>query len=249
MAMKDDLGDRMKTYERIRTAERFDPDSIIYARIDGRGFSKFTKGMNKPFDAALKHTMVDVTSTLVQKTHALIGYTQSDEISLAWLNSDGMFFDRKIQKITSVLASMTTAHFILYGQSYIEPQYFSRYPHFDARAFEIPSKHELTNAFFWRYKDAYRNAIMMIAQSIFSHKELQNKNIKTVKQMLDDVGVSEYDYEQGNVHGTFIRRETVLKEREEEYVVRDAFVPHEFAFSDYDHRSRYEFIIGEAYDE
>ena len=52
--MKDDLGDRMKLYEKERTGEKLDPGSIVYARIDGRGFSKFTKGMDKPFDIGLE---------------------------------------------------------------------------------------------------------------------------------------------------------------------------------------------------
>ena len=39
----DALGDRMKAYERQETEQRFIPLLPIYARIDGRGFSKFTK--------------------------------------------------------------------------------------------------------------------------------------------------------------------------------------------------------------
>ena len=34
----DALGDRMKAYERIETEQRFRPNSLIYARLDGRSF-------------------------------------------------------------------------------------------------------------------------------------------------------------------------------------------------------------------
>ena len=46
----DALGDRMKAYERQETELRFIPLLPIYARIDGRGFSKFTKGFARPYD-------------------------------------------------------------------------------------------------------------------------------------------------------------------------------------------------------
>lgn len=242
MVMKDDLGDRMKLYEKERTGERLDPGSIVYARIDGRGFSKFTKGMDKPFDAGLRNTMIEVTRALVKKTHALIGYTQSDEISLAWRDSDFMHFNGKIQKLTSILAGMATSHFIIEGMNNIEPSYIlERYPHFDARVFELPDLHELTNAFLWRYKDAHRNAIMMIAQNIFSHKKLNKKNVKEVIEMLAEVGVFVSDFDKESAFGTFIFREIV------DYGTyqRDALIKHAFEFSKMPHEDRYHYITGE----
>ena len=47
----DDLGDRMKGLEAQETARRFIPGLPIYARIDGRGFSKFTRGIRKLRDS------------------------------------------------------------------------------------------------------------------------------------------------------------------------------------------------------
>jgi hypothetical protein len=48
---------------------------------------------------------------------------------------------------------------------------------FDARVFNIP-KEEVANCFIWRQQDATRNAIQMLGQTYFSHKELDKKSKK-----------------------------------------------------------------------
>src|ERR1700761_6891397 len=98
MDKKDDFGDRMKqVYEAPETERRFLPMLPIYARLDGRSFSRLTKDMARPYDVRMSDAMVDTTKYLVGETHALIGYTQSDEISLVWFYpsfNSGMMFDR-----------------------------------------------------------------------------------------------------------------------------------------------------------
>lgn len=54
---------------------------------------------------------------------------------------------------------------------------------FDARCFNIP-KEEVVNCFVWRQQDATRNAIQMLGQCNFSHKELQNKSCNDIQDML-----------------------------------------------------------------
>ena len=56
---------------------------------------------------------------------------------------------------------------------------------FDARCFNIPIS-EVCNCILWREKDAERNSINGLGQSMFSHKELQNKNTSQVQDMLMD---------------------------------------------------------------
>ena len=71
----------MKLYEGIEADRRFMPLLPIVARIDGRCFHTFTKGLDRPFDATLARMMVDTTQFLVRETNANMGYTQSDEIT------------------------------------------------------------------------------------------------------------------------------------------------------------------------
>jgi tRNA(His) 5'-end guanylyltransferase len=54
---------------------------------------------------------------------------------------------------------------------------------FDARCFNIP-KEEAVNCFIWRQQDATRNAIQMLGQTHFTHKELQGKSCSDIQDML-----------------------------------------------------------------
>ena len=54
---------------------------------------------------------------------------------------------------------------------------------FDARAFNIPES-EVCNYFIWRQQDATRNAIQMLGQAHFSHKELNGKSCNDIQDML-----------------------------------------------------------------
>ena len=54
---------------------------------------------------------------------------------------------------------------------------------FDSRVFNLP-KEEVTNNFYWRQLDAFRNSIQMVGQANFSHKELQHKSCNDIQDML-----------------------------------------------------------------
>src|SRR5262245_17342108 len=54
----DDLGDRLKAYELAETGRVLDPQLPIYARIDGRSFSTFTRSMRRPFDSRMAAAMI-----------------------------------------------------------------------------------------------------------------------------------------------------------------------------------------------
>ena len=80
---KTSLGNSLKGYEKeFETHIPYDNHIII--RLDGHGFSKFTKGFKKPFDEILHRAMVETTKDLVKEFQAVSGYTQSDEITFTW---------------------------------------------------------------------------------------------------------------------------------------------------------------------
>ena len=206
----DDFGNRMKAYEAVETDRKLDPHLPIYARIDGRAFSTFTRGMERPFDMRMTAAMVEIVKHLLRATHAHIGYTQSDEISLVWLANEtnvesDVFFSGKIQKMCSVLASLAAAKFA----TVIPAEYRDRLPHFDARVFQLPSKEEAANTFLWRAMDARKNAISMVAQSRFSAKTLHGKDQAAMLAMLADVGVDFDGYPVCFRRGSFVRRKLV----------------------------------------
>lgn len=207
----DDFGNRMKAYEAVETSRRLNPHQPVYARLDGRSFSTFTRGMERPFDHRMTTAMIDTAKHLVGETHARIGYTQSDEISLIWLaeapESD-IFFSGKYQKMASILASMAAAKFA----TVIPTEFADRLPHFDCRVFQLPTLDEGANVFLWRAMDARKNAISMVAQHHFSTRALFKKGQSDMLSMLAEKGVDFDIYPDCFKRGTFVRRVTAMRE-------------------------------------
>lgn len=211
--IKDELGDRMKGHEKVETSRKFISSLPIYARIDGRGFSKFTKGMERPYDQRMTDAMVEVTRYLVEKTHATIGYVQSDEISLLWRPQDDEdsegFFSGKIQKMTSVLASMAAAKMAVEIRDW-EP-FCDRLPHFDARVVNLPTPLEAANMMLWRANDAKKNATSMACRAHFSASEMKHKNQEQMIGMMREKGVDFFEYPDQFRNGTYLRRVSELR--------------------------------------
>lgn len=199
----------MKMYERIEAGRIFIPTLPIIARIDGRSFHSFTKGMDRPFDAALNTMMVETTMHLVRETNACMGYTQSDEITLAWHSTDTksqVWFDGKIHKMVSQLAAQATLKFYMLCDE-ISPYYAQRKPTFDARVWQVPNRTEGANVFLWREWDATKNSISMVAQSMFSHKELHGKDSNAKQAMMLERGRNWNDYPAKFKRGSYVQRQ------------------------------------------
>lgn len=163
----DELGDRMKFYEAIEVKRVLMPTLPICCRLDGKCFSKFTKDLARPYDEKFSKIMIDITRYLVEETNACIGYTQSDEISLILYSEDiksQTFFNGRIQKLNSVLASMATAK-LMYLLFTNFPKKIKELPSFDCRIWNVPSKIEAVNNLIWRQMDCSKNSISMAASS------------------------------------------------------------------------------------
>ena len=206
---KDNLGDRMKSYENI-TRTYLPGRMPIIIRIDGCHFHTFTNGFKKPFDDILMKAMEETAAHLCKNIEGVkVAYTQSDEISLLITNNDTWetqpWFGNNIQKMASVAASIATlafnrafdalAHDFINDVYYKDPSVATdkllntyldacdKGATFDARVFVLPAD-EVCNYFIWRQQDAIRNSIQSMGQAHFSHKELMNKNCENIKQML-----------------------------------------------------------------
>ena len=230
----DELGARIKKFESQTTKTVLMPGLPVYARIDGRAFHTFCRGLKKPFCYELVETMQEVTKFLVEETHAQLGYVQSDEISLCWLDIDKAPFDGKLFKLQSVLASLTTSKFVNYiwnkhiNTSYSNPgDNFDEWnllcekcqkiiPSFDCRVFQLPNEMELANTFVWREIDAVRNSVSMLAQANFSHKELQGKDRKAMLTMLEEKEIRWNELRSDLKQGAYLKRVLINKELDDE---------------------------------
>ena len=107
---KDPFGMRIKGYE--SEAETYlDKTKYTIVRIDGHGFSKWTKGFTKPFDDFIVRTMSETSRLLMDEFKAVVAYSQSDEITLILLPDDNLIYSGRIQKITSLMASFASMKF------------------------------------------------------------------------------------------------------------------------------------------
>lgn len=213
--MHDPLGDEMKAYEQRSAGAPLDNTLPIYARVDGRGFSRFTQGMERPFDARMTAAMLATAQFLIEKTHASAAYVQSDEISLGWAATQNgeAFFGGKPQKMASVLAGLATAGFT---RACLDCEggladYLDRTPHFDARVVSLPDTETVARMFAWRGQDARRNGQNQIAQSIFSHTELQGKSSREIREMLTEAGVRISGYPAASRNGTLLQRSSEMR--------------------------------------
>ena len=201
----------MKLYEKTSPASgKLIPMLPTFARIDGKSFHTFCKGLNKPFDDRLIEIMQNTTKFLVKETNASIGYTQSDEITLMWYSDSydsQIFFDGKLYKMISVLASMTTEHFMrerLLKLPILQDTNKSAY--FDCRVWQVPNKIEACNVFKWREADAVRNSVSMLAQSLYSHKELHGKRCGEMQELCFQKGQNWNNLPDHKKRGTYFGR-------------------------------------------
>lgn len=179
----DDFGDRMKAYESAFTSTKLDPSKYMCVRIDGRGFSKFTKGFKKPFDGHMTNVMVSTMKSLVKETHASVGYTQSDEITLIFAPNTGRIFGGKVSKINSVFASMVTAHFNLHLQA-TYPAVIDKLAYFDCRVWDVPDDVEASNVLLWRVQDARKNSVSSLFRWTAGHKAMNKLDQLQMKEYL-----------------------------------------------------------------
>jgi len=216
--MNDTLGNRLKFYEAM-TEIQLMPLLPIVARIDGRTFHTFTKGMKRPYDEQMTNAMVSTAKRLAESTDARIAYTQSDEITLIWYSDNTKsqtFFNGRHSKLVSNLASMATLYFY---QEVLKnmPEYASRNTTFDCRVFSVPTVQEACNVLVWRELDATKNAVSQASRAFYSDRECLGKNSSDKQEMLFQKGVNFNDYPDSFKRGTYIIRkqtETVFTAEE-----------------------------------
>lgn len=206
------IAERMKEYERLATTKAM-PLLPLCARIDGRAFHTWTRGLNTPFDENFTRIMDQVTTFLVEETGAVVGYTQSDEITLLFYSDNShsqIFFDGKIQKMTSMLASMATAKFNELWTGFGRPLAF-----FDCRVWQVPTLEEAVNVLVWREHDCIRNSVFAAARSKFSHSELLGKNTTELQAVIDWEG-----YPTRYKRGRYVARRSIQRQLTAEELAR-----------------------------
>ncbi len=191
----------------------------------------FDNGLIEDMDETAKYLCKNIMGAkmaFVQSDEISIVITDFDTVTTqAW-------FDNDIQKMVSISASMATAKFnqlrtlrniakeIAYVNEYnndpdtelnfdlggtIEVSVEDlRLAEFDSRAFQVPNKAEVLNYLIWRQKDTVRNSISSVAQSLYSHKELEGVSSNQKQELIFQKGINWNDYDASLKRGRLIRK-------------------------------------------
>jgi len=185
----------------------------IYTRIDGRCFSGFTSGLERPYDLRITRAMVETTKHLVEETHARIGYTQSDEISLVWQQDrydSEVFFGGKVQKLVSVLAGLASVRFnhACLADDALRERATKMMPVFDCRVFPTAQprrgRERLPVAGEGRDEERHQHG----RAQLLPGQELHGKTSSQMQEMIFQKGQNFNDYPAFFKRGTFVRRIT-----------------------------------------
>lgn len=206
--MNDDLGKRMKGYEdsyRFYLPRRLP----LVIRLDGKAFHTYTRGLSRPYDEPLMSAMNEVAKKLCKEVqNTVVAYTQSDEISLLLIDyksrDSGSWFESNLQKVVSVSAGLASAKMTALSSKIFNE---TKEACFDARVFVLPES-EVINYFIWRQKDWIRNSLSMLAQSIYSSKELHGKKRDELHEMCFQKG-----YNWANLHSHLKNGRLIIKEQ------------------------------------
>lgn len=190
------LKERMKSIQAIRDY-KLNKDSYILCHIDGRAFSKMIKKRFKlPFDDDFMQMMDETAAYVCSNVQgAKLAYVQSDEISIVItsfkydideLFNSSPFFDYRLCKLQSIIASLATAKFNqLYTLRTINEdsnksirQQINEIPliQFDCKCWDVNTYEDMFAWFKFRQNDCIRNSKNQFAQAYCSHKDLLNKN-------------------------------------------------------------------------
>ena len=226
------LGERMKEYEmqsRTRLLRKVPVIIRLDGRSFHTWTRGLDRPFDRNLMHIMQKTMLALCE---QIQGCVLGYTQSDEITLVLVDyqrTESMaWFDNQVQKMCSVAASLATSAFekalheeieelmidaqwnnqnfmidaadkILDKAELLASKRFKA--NFDARVFNIPI-HEVINNLIWRQQDATRNSILSVAQSLYSHKELQGIGTKELQnKMLIEKNVNWNDYKTDEKRG------------------------------------------------
>lgn len=203
-----DLGTIMKQLEESCPTV-LDPTKWTILRVDGHGFSKFSKRFDNPRDQRLIDAMLYAASQWLNEFHGVTCYVQSDEASLAVppidpnIPGSALMYNGRVSKIITLSASLYTVAF-----NKALPEGLKGVAYFDCRAFQVDSAEMMQKAFRWRQLDAFRNGISTAARMLDS-PDIPKKMLEAynTKDKLDLVRSRADIYGSDHLlHGTFVKK-------------------------------------------
>ncbi|PSK35005.1 hypothetical protein B9Z65_1588 [Elsinoe australis] len=150
-------------FEYTRKFEQSDtlpPGNWIVVRIDGRGFSKFTKRYSfaKPNDKrAIDLMNAAAVETMRGLVDIAIAYGQSDEYSFVFHEDTNLFERRAYKLVTTVVSTFSVQYAIQWSKFFPDQPLTEPFPTFDGRPVLYPKVKFLRDYLSWRQADCHIN--------------------------------------------------------------------------------------------
>lgn len=196
---QDSLGDRIKNSYEVISRATLTKRMPTIIRVDIRAGHTLTKNCEKPFDDFFMDCMNQTAIALCKEIQgSQVSYIASDEISILLNDYKKLglqsWYDKDVQKMVSISAAVASVAFSCEWNKeiYETVEQFEQHfihVHFDSRAFILPER-EVNNYFTWRQKDWERNSIQMLTRAHYSHKEMSDKKIPDMHEMLHSKGIN-----------------------------------------------------------
>lgn len=187
--MGNKLKDRIESYQED-SDRRLLPRVPLIISVNGRGFSKITNLLDKPycekFGECILNTMLRLCTDV---DGALFGYQHNDEIVLVVRNDQGQetlpWYDNKVQKICSVTSSIASLHFNKCASA-IELNLMGE-PIFTSQVFVVPNIAEAINTMVYKQQHNFHTSI----QFACFYELLKKYDKNTIKEMLSGLSIDE----------------------------------------------------------
>lgn len=183
------LKDRVETYQET-TNYKILPKLPIIIIVNGRGFSKLTSLLDKPFDLKLAECLYSTTQRLCAEIEGTVfAYSFNDEIILVLRNDQGEntqpWLNNNIQKICSIVSAYASVHFNDCATA-AELNLMAD-PIFTAQVFPVPNITEACNFLIYKQQQNFLTSI----QFACFYELLKIYDKETIKNLLIGLTIEE----------------------------------------------------------
>lgn len=183
------IKERISSYEDISNYKLL-PKLPVIIQINGRSFSKVTSFLNKPYCNNFADVMATTMLQLCLEIEgATFGYQYNDEIVIVARNDQNLetvpWYDNRIQKISSIAASIATLHFNnICNEKNIN---LLGDPIFLAHTYTTPSIIEAIHVIVLKQQQNFQNAI----QASCFYELIKKYKKETIKEMMVGLTIDE----------------------------------------------------------
>lgn len=187
--MSNKLKDRVESYQAATDYKLLNRVPLIIC-VNGRGFSKITQLLDKPYCPKFTECMVSTMLRLCTDVEgALFGYQHNDEIVIVTRNDQSNdtnpWYDNKIQKICSVTSSIATMHFNDYAKS--AELNVTGEPVFTSQVFVVPTIAEAVNTVIYKQQQNFHTSIQFAC--LYELIKKYDKN--NIREMMSGLNIDE----------------------------------------------------------